>query len=58
VQLSHWIAEDHPEYGWLGLPPTWWDCIKDLTPEYDTGDIPGVGVDMPDGPNGYVIVFN
>jgi len=56
--LSHWIAEDHPEYGWLGLPPTWWDCIKDLTPEYDTGDIPGVGVDMPDGPNGYVIVFN
>ena len=58
VQLGHWIAEDHPEYGWTCLLPTWWDCIKDLTPEYDTGDIPGVGVDMPDGPNGYVIVFN
>ncbi|MEM2105377.1 MAG: ABC transporter substrate-binding protein [Candidatus Bathyarchaeia archaeon] len=58
VQLGHWMAEDHPEYGWTALPPWFWESIADITPEYDTGDTPGVGVDMPDGPDGYRIVVN
>jgi ABC-type transport system substrate-binding protein len=58
VQLGHWMAEDHPEYGWTALPPWFWESIADITPEYDAGDTPGVGVDMPDGPDGYRVVVN
>jgi len=62
VQFGHWQAIDHPP-GWKALPPTWWGKIMDLTPEFNpvTGawwDNPGDGVDMPNGPNGNIVVFN
>jgi len=63
VQFGHWQAIDHPDYGWTGIPPWFWSSIMDITPEFNasTGeviDVMGVGVDMPDGPDGFRVVFN
>jgi ABC-type transport system substrate-binding protein len=57
VQLGLWMAQDHLDQGWEALPPWFYGNIVDLTYEGPT-DTLGVGVDMPDGPNGYTVVFN
>jgi len=54
VQMALYMRVDHPEYGWIGLP-AWFDSnVVDITPEFP-GDTLGVGVDMPDGPDGLKI---
>lgn len=51
IKLGFYQAEDHPEYGWTALPPTFWSNIMDIDITKPDEEV------MPDGPLGYTIVL-
>jgi len=51
IKLGFYQAEDHSEYGWWALPPSFWSYIMDIDVSKTDEEV------MPDGPLGYKIVL-